>query len=80
MTMTLAEIIAGLTQLISIGLDKTPMVLGWIADKSYLEQLQAAHGPDYVPVADDFAGYDARLAIADAAIDANANRAASGAP
>jgi hypothetical protein len=78
--MTVAEIIAALTQLISVGLANTPMVLGWIADRSYLEQLQSEKGADYVPTAEDFAAYDARLAIADAQIDANAERADSGAP
>jgi hypothetical protein len=76
--MTIAEAIAALTQLISGALSWTPMVEGWIADRSYLEQLQAQKGADFVPTAEDFAPYDARLAAADAAIDANAARAQSG--
>ncbi len=73
--MTVAEMIAALTQLLTVGLTETPLVMSWVADRSFLEQLQAAKGPDYIPVAEDFASYDARLAIANAQIDANANRA-----
>lgn len=78
--MTVAEAIAALTQLITGALTWTPMVQRWIADRSYLEQLQAEKGADFIPTAEDFAPYDARLTAADAAIDANAARAASGSP
>jgi hypothetical protein len=76
--MPVAQIIAILTDLIARGLATWPMVQSWIADRSYLEALQAEHGPDYVPVDADFAGYTARLDAAEAAIHANADRARQG--
>lgn len=70
--MNIAQIILALEQLIAAGIPFVPMVQGWITDRDYLKTLQDQHGADYVPVAADFAAYDARSAAAEAQIDADA--------